>query len=47
VGRGSIDGSRIGPIGGLAELDFPARDNHGTYEVHVSGGASQIRIDSI
>jgi DNA-binding MarR family transcriptional regulator len=47
VGRGSIDGSRIGPIGGLAELDFPARDNRGTYEVHVSGGASQIRIDSI
>ncbi|HWW10417.1 MAG TPA: MarR family winged helix-turn-helix transcriptional regulator [Candidatus Acidoferrales bacterium] len=47
VGKGTIDGSRIGPIGGMAELDFPARDNRGTYEVHVSGGASQIRIDSI
>ncbi len=45
VGKGSIDGARIGPLGGLAELDYPAHGNRGTYEVQVSGGASQIRID--
>ena len=47
VGKATIDGSRVGPIGGVAELDFPSRDNRGRYEVHVSGGASQLRIDSL